>query len=139
MRDAVKNTAHFSKYDAKMDSDVNESEICGSCHDVVTRGARKPRDGAQQLAVGEELVVGPAHRLLRLEAGLALRGLLEAGEDPREAALRAGDEELLLRPEEPEEVGLRDARGAAECKLRQPALFAPPFQPQPERLYLGGH
>ncbi len=35
VKDPVKSPAHFSKYDAKMDSDVNESEICGSCHDIV--------------------------------------------------------------------------------------------------------
>ncbi|MBA2542436.1 MAG: hypothetical protein H0V17_22535 [Deltaproteobacteria bacterium] len=35
VKDPVKNSAHFSKYDAKMDSDVNESELCGSCHDIV--------------------------------------------------------------------------------------------------------
>jgi nitrate/TMAO reductase-like tetraheme cytochrome c subunit len=35
VKDPVKNSAHFSRYDAKMDSDVNESEICGSCHDII--------------------------------------------------------------------------------------------------------
>jgi len=35
VKDPIKNSAHFSKYDAKMDSDANESEMCGSCHDIV--------------------------------------------------------------------------------------------------------
>jgi hypothetical protein len=35
IKDPIKSPAHFSKYDPKMDSDVNESEICGSCHDIV--------------------------------------------------------------------------------------------------------
>ncbi len=35
VKDPIKSPAHFSKYDAKMDSDANESEICGSCHDIV--------------------------------------------------------------------------------------------------------
>jgi hypothetical protein len=35
VKDPVKNSAHFSSYDPKMDSDINESEICGSCHDIV--------------------------------------------------------------------------------------------------------
>ena len=29
------NDAHRSKYDSLMDSDVNNSEMCGSCHDIV--------------------------------------------------------------------------------------------------------
>ena len=32
----VTSPAHHSKYDPLMDSDLNESEMCGSCHDVVT-------------------------------------------------------------------------------------------------------
>lgn len=32
----VSSPAHYSTYDKLMDSDVNQSEICGSCHDVVT-------------------------------------------------------------------------------------------------------
>ncbi len=35
VKDPIKNSAHFSKYDTKMDSDLNESEMCGSCHDIV--------------------------------------------------------------------------------------------------------
>lgn len=35
VKDPIKSPAHFSAYDAKMDSDLNESEICGSCHDIV--------------------------------------------------------------------------------------------------------
>jgi len=34
-KDAVGTPAHHSKYDPLMDSDVNQSEICGSCHDIV--------------------------------------------------------------------------------------------------------
>lgn len=32
----VSSPAHHSAYDKLMDSDANQSEICGSCHDVVT-------------------------------------------------------------------------------------------------------
>jgi len=32
----VSSPAHHSAYDKLMDSDVNQSELCGSCHDVVT-------------------------------------------------------------------------------------------------------
>jgi hypothetical protein len=35
VRDPVVSPAHFSEYDALMDSDKNESEICGACHDIV--------------------------------------------------------------------------------------------------------
>ncbi|MBX3162526.1 MAG: hypothetical protein KF773_41570 [Deltaproteobacteria bacterium] len=35
VRDPVKSPAHFSKYDELMDSDRNNSEMCGSCHDIV--------------------------------------------------------------------------------------------------------
>jgi len=34
--DPAGSSAHRSRYDKLMDSDVNQSEICGSCHDVVT-------------------------------------------------------------------------------------------------------
>lgn len=34
--DPVSSPAHRSAYDGLMDSDTNQSEICGSCHDVVT-------------------------------------------------------------------------------------------------------
>jgi len=34
-RDPVKNTAHRSVYDPLMDSDLNQSELCGSCHDII--------------------------------------------------------------------------------------------------------
>lgn len=34
--DPVTSPAHHARYDKQMDSDVNQSEICGSCHDVVT-------------------------------------------------------------------------------------------------------
>jgi hypothetical protein len=40
----VSSPAHRSAYDKLMDSDVNQSEICGSCHDVVTpRGVELER------------------------------------------------------------------------------------------------
>ena len=40
----VESPAHHSAYDRKMDSTVNQSEICGSCHDVVTpRGVELER------------------------------------------------------------------------------------------------
>ncbi len=35
LRNPADNPAHRSKYDPLMDSDINESEICGSCHDIV--------------------------------------------------------------------------------------------------------
>jgi hypothetical protein len=34
----VSSPAHHSAYDRLMDSTINQSEICGSCHDVVTPG-----------------------------------------------------------------------------------------------------
>ena len=34
--DPVSSPAHRSSYDKLMDSDTNDSELCGSCHDVVT-------------------------------------------------------------------------------------------------------
>ena len=34
LENPVGNTAHHSKYDRLMDSDRNESEMCGSCHDI---------------------------------------------------------------------------------------------------------
>ena len=34
-KDPVGTSAHHSKYDEKMDGDLNQSEICGSCHDIV--------------------------------------------------------------------------------------------------------
>lgn len=40
----VSSPAHHSAYDKLMDSDVNQSELCGSCHDVVTpRGVELER------------------------------------------------------------------------------------------------
>jgi nitrate/TMAO reductase-like tetraheme cytochrome c subunit len=36
LHDPVSSPAHRSAYDKRMDSDVSQSEICGSCHDVVT-------------------------------------------------------------------------------------------------------
>jgi hypothetical protein len=42
--DAVATPAHRSRFDPLMDSDSNQSEICGSCHDVVTpRGVELER------------------------------------------------------------------------------------------------
>jgi hypothetical protein len=42
--DAVSTPAHRSRFDPLMDSDTNQSEICGSCHDVVTpRGVELER------------------------------------------------------------------------------------------------
>jgi len=35
LQNALDNPAHHSRYDALMDSDKNESEMCGSCHDIV--------------------------------------------------------------------------------------------------------
>lgn len=35
VRDPVKNSVHFSAYDPLLDSDTNQSEMCGSCHDIV--------------------------------------------------------------------------------------------------------
>lgn len=35
LKNPVASPAHFSKYDPLMDSDVNQSEMCGSCHDIV--------------------------------------------------------------------------------------------------------
>jgi hypothetical protein len=32
----IDSPAHASKYDTLMDSDTNNSEVCGSCHDIVT-------------------------------------------------------------------------------------------------------
>lgn len=34
-KNPVESPAHFSKYDPLMDSDTNQSEMCGGCHDVV--------------------------------------------------------------------------------------------------------
>jgi hypothetical protein len=36
VKDPVSSPAHRSAFDKLMDSDANQSEICGSCHDVVT-------------------------------------------------------------------------------------------------------
>ncbi|HWU91349.1 MAG TPA: multiheme c-type cytochrome [Kofleriaceae bacterium] len=33
--DPVDTSAHHSKYDQRMDSNLNQSEMCGSCHDIV--------------------------------------------------------------------------------------------------------
>src|SRR4029453_19452498 len=64
----------------------------------------------QPHAVLQELfAVDRAHRLECLRPTLALRGLLERLERLAEAARDDADEELLLRPEEPEDVRLRDA------------------------------
>jgi Cytochrome c554 and c-prime len=35
LKNPVKSPAHHSSYDKLMDSDINESEMCGSCHDIV--------------------------------------------------------------------------------------------------------
>jgi len=35
VKDPIKSPAHLSSYDKLMDSDINESELCGSCHDIV--------------------------------------------------------------------------------------------------------
>jgi nitrate/TMAO reductase-like tetraheme cytochrome c subunit len=46
--DPVSSPAHHSSYDTLMDSDKNQSEICGSCHDVVTpRGVELERTFAE--------------------------------------------------------------------------------------------
>lgn len=36
-KNPVDNVAHRSQYDALMDSDANESEMCGACHDLVNQ------------------------------------------------------------------------------------------------------
>ena len=44
VNDPVSSPAHHSRFDPLMDSDHNQSEICGSCHDVVTpRGVELER------------------------------------------------------------------------------------------------
>jgi hypothetical protein len=44
LADPVRSPAHRSSYDKLMDSDSNQSELCGSCHDVVTpRGVKLER------------------------------------------------------------------------------------------------
>lgn len=35
-KNPASNTAHHAAYDATMDSDINDSKACGSCHDIVT-------------------------------------------------------------------------------------------------------
>jgi hypothetical protein len=46
--DPVSSPAHHSAHDPLMDSDKNQSEICGSCHDVVTpRGVELERTFAE--------------------------------------------------------------------------------------------
>jgi nitrate/TMAO reductase-like tetraheme cytochrome c subunit len=35
-KNPVSNKAHHAEYDERMDSDINDSAMCGSCHDVVT-------------------------------------------------------------------------------------------------------
>ena len=65
-------------------------------------------------SVCELLAVGCADRVQRLLAALSLRRPLEHLERLAEAAGDDGHEELLLRPEEPEHVGLRDAGAAGD-------------------------
>ena len=44
VKDPISSPAHRSRFDPLMDSDTNQSEICGSCHDVVTpRGVELER------------------------------------------------------------------------------------------------
>jgi hypothetical protein len=44
VRDPISTPAHRSSFDPLMDSDTNQSEMCGSCHDVVTpRGVELER------------------------------------------------------------------------------------------------
>src|SRR5262249_30684168 len=70
---------------------------------------------AEPVAVGaDQLAVRRSHRVQRLLARLALGRLLEGLERLREAALDRGDEELLLRAKEPEQVRLRDAGPAGD-------------------------
>ncbi|MGE0549403.1 MAG: multiheme c-type cytochrome [Kofleriaceae bacterium] len=48
VKDPADNPAHHSRYDELMDSDVNESEMCGSCHDIITpRGVAVERTFAE--------------------------------------------------------------------------------------------
>src|ERR1700737_83402 len=81
----------------------------------------------------QALGIGLPDRLERRLADLAAGGLAHQRERVLEAALDRGDEELLLRTVETEEVGLRDAdppcdvvgRGAVEapgCKLDRGGL-----------------
>ena len=74
--------------------------------------------------------VGVAHRPQRLLAAQVAGGVAEELERLLHAALDGRDEELLLRPEEPEEVRLRDAgrrgdvlgRRAVEAAARERGL-----------------
>ena len=66
------------------------------------------------MIVLDGLRVRVADRLERVRAGRAGSGGTERVERPCEAVVDDGDEELLLRPEEAEEVGLRDARAARD-------------------------
>lgn len=47
-QDPVDTPAHHSKYDQRMDSDRNQSEMCGSCHDIVVPASL---NGRQDVAV----------------------------------------------------------------------------------------
>src|SRR5947207_263248 len=70
----------------------------------------------EPLALGQQpLDVGIPHRIERLLAALALRRPLEHLERLAEAAGDDRLEELLLRPEEPEDVRLGDARAACDA------------------------
>ena len=44
VKNPVGNPAHRSQYDVLMDSDENESEMCGSCHDIVVPAAVNGRE-----------------------------------------------------------------------------------------------
>lgn len=44
LRNPAENPAHRSKRDPLMDSDVNESEVCGSCHDIVVPASVNGRE-----------------------------------------------------------------------------------------------
>src|SRR5262249_671702 len=80
--------------------------------------------GPEPGAVGQiPLYVSVSDRHARLLAPLALRGALEHLQRLAEAAGDDGAEELLLRAEEPEHVGLRDA-GPARDVLRRGAVVA---------------
>ena len=68
----------------------------------------------ESVPVGHDGVVRFAHGAQRLQAGLATRGLGEDGVEVIDRALGGRQVELLLRPEEAEQVGLRDAGRAGD-------------------------
>jgi hypothetical protein len=84
----------------------------------------------QQVLVGDERRVAPAHRLERLGALEALARLLERPDDRRATECHRLEEKLALRPEEPEKVGLRDPRRGSDLFGRRPVDPVPGENPQ---------